>query len=266
MATTKNTRPVIIITGASRGVGADTARWLAKRGAAVTLVARTASGLGRVAADVASLGGDALVISADVSSAEACRDIVAAAIERFGRLSALVNNAGILEPLEKIADSDPGAWRYNLEVNLMGPVFLSMAAVAELRHCKGRIVNVSSGAAEHVIAAAGAYCTAKAGLNHFTRVLAAEEPAVTAVAVRPGVVDTDMQATLRRQGPGKMPKEQAAYYLDLKSEGRLEPPAVPARAIAWLALHAPEKWSGAYMSYDDPQISVPALAVFGPSL
>ena len=266
MTTTINTQPVIIITGASRGVGADIARWLAKNGAAVTLSARTAPGLHRVAADVASLGGDSLVIPADVSSAEACREITAATIERFGRLDALVNNAGILEPLEKIINSDPEAWRYNIDVNLTGPVYMSMAAVAELRLRKGRIVNVSSGAAEHVIQAAGAYCTAKAGLNHFTRVLAAEEPDITAIAVRPGVVDTDMQVILRRQGPEKMPKEQADYYLDLKTDGRLEPPYVPARAIAWLALNAPEEWSGAYMNYDDPQISKPALEVFGPSL
>ena len=266
MTTTINTQPVIIITGASRGVGTDIARWLAKTGAAVTLVARTAPGLHRVAADVASLGGDSLVISADVSSAEACSKITAETIERFGRLDALVNNAGILEPLEKISDSDPEAWRYNIDVNLTGPAYMYMAAVSELRLRKGRIINVSSGAAEHVIQAAGAYCAAKAGLNHFTRVLAAEEPDITAIAVRPGVVDTDMQVMLRRHGPEKMPKEQAAYYLDLKTEGRLEPPYVPARAIAWLALNAPAEWSGAYMNYDDPQISIPALEAFGPSL
>jgi NAD(P)-dependent dehydrogenase (short-subunit alcohol dehydrogenase family) len=266
MTTTINTQPVIIVTGASRGVGSDIARWLAKSGAAVTLVARTDSGLHRVADDVVSLGGDSLVIPADISSADTCREITAATIERFGRFDAIINNAGILEPLEKISDANPDAWRYNIDVNLAGPVYMCMAAVSELRLRKGRIVNVSSGAAEHVIQAAGAYCTAKAALNHFTRVLAAEEPNVTAIAVRPGVVDTDMQVMLRKQGPRKMPKEQAAYYLDLKTEGRLEPPHVPARAIAWLATYAPDEWSGAYMNYDDPQISMPALEVFGPSL
>ena len=140
---------------------------------------------------------------------------------------------------------------------------MSMAAIPELRDQNGRIVNVSSGAAHHVIVAASAYCAAKAALNQFSRVLAAEELDLTVIAVRPGVVDTRMQELLRSEGPGKMPPEQAAYYTDLHTAGRLEPPHVPARAIAWLALHAPHEWSGAFMNYDDPQIVEPALAAFG---
>jgi hypothetical protein len=75
-----------------------------------------------------------------------------------------------------------------------------------------------------------------------------------------------MQELLRSEGPAKMPPEQAAFYRDLKTAGHLEPPQVPARAIAWLALHAPREWSGDFISYDDPQISEPALAAFGERL
>ena len=102
----------------------------------------------------------------------------------------------------------------------------------------------------------------KAALNHFTRVLAAEESAITVLAVRPGVVDTPMQAYIRDRGPHVMPPEQIAYYTNLKERGELEPPEIPGRAIAWLALHAPEAFSGEFLDYDDPRISRPAIDFF----
>jgi NAD(P)-dependent dehydrogenase (short-subunit alcohol dehydrogenase family) len=125
---------------------------------------------------------------------------------------------------------------------------------------------VSSGAANLALETASAYCTAKAALNHFTRILAAEEPELTALAVRPGVVDTDMQAFLRSEGPRTMPHDQAAYYRQLKDRGELEPPEIPARSIAWLALYAPPEFSGMFLVYDDPRIRGAALEVFGERL
>ena len=89
---------------------------------------------------------------------------------------------------------------------------------------------------------------------------------MTALAVRPGVVDTDMQADLRNQSDNAMPAEQIAYYRQLKEQGELEPPEVPGRAIAWLALHAPHEFSGQFLDYDDPRISRPARDVFGDDL
>jgi NAD(P)-dependent dehydrogenase (short-subunit alcohol dehydrogenase family) len=256
-------KPVVIVTGASRGVGAAAARWLAGAGTAVTLIARSQEGLHHEAEAIDRSGGDCLSVKGDVSDPHFCRSAVEKTLARFHRLDALVNNAGTVEPLTKVADARPTDWHYNVAVNLLGPVYMSMAAIPELRVRNGRIVNVSSGAAHHVIAAASAYCAAKAALNQFSRVLASEEPDLTVIAVRPGVVDTRMQELLRSEGPVKMPPEQAAFYRDLKTAGRLEPPQVPARAIAWLALHAPHEWSGDFMNYDDPQIAEPAFAAFG---
>jgi NAD(P)-dependent dehydrogenase (short-subunit alcohol dehydrogenase family) len=125
---------------------------------------------------------------------------------------------------------------------------------------------VSSGAANLALESISAYCTAKAALNHFTRVLAVEEPELTALAVRPGVVDTDMQTFIRQEGPRAMPPDQADYYRQLKDRGELEPAAIPARSIAWLALYAPREFSGRFLDYDDDRISKPALEVFGESL
>ena len=258
--------PVVIVSGASRGLGAATARWLAKAGAAVTLFARSADALAAVAKDVQQRGGAALVCKGDVSDAGACQTAVGKTLERFGRLDAVVNNAGIVEPLAPVSGSEVDRWQYNIAVNLLGPFYLIRAAISALREQSGRIVNVSSGAATTSVENASAYCAAKAALNHFSRVLAAEEPRLTIVAVRPGVVDTQMQDIIRQKGAGVMSAEQLGYYQNLKAGGQLEKPEVPGRAIAWLALHGPRDFSGQFLDYDDPRISRPALAVLGEKL
>lgn len=254
---------VVIVTGASRGIGAATARWLGSVGTSVNLVARSADALQSVAEDVMKLGGRAITTVADVADPDACGLVVERTVEVFGRIDAIVNNAGMVEPLGDLAHTDPTHWKRCIEVNLMGPVQLSRSALGELRTRGGRIVNISSGAATTPIHGASAYCASKAALNHLTRILALEEPSVVVVAVRPGVVDTAMQAILREKGSGGLPPEQVAYYRNLKEEGRLEPARVPGRSIAWLALHASASLSGTFVSYDDPQIAGAAAELFG---
>jgi len=217
-------------------------------------VARSEKTLRAVETEILEKGGRVMVIRADVADLEACRRIVEKSLSRWGCLDALVNNAGVLGPLARTTDSDPSAWLTTLKVNVMGPYQLARAALPALRKNTGRIVNVSSGAATTPLAAAGAYCVSKAALNHFSRILSVEEPAVTSVAVRPGVVDTPMQTSLRQTAPSVMPKDLADYYQELKMSGKLEPPGIPARSIAWLALHAPLDWSGRFLNYDDPDI------------
>ena len=231
---TNTNTPVVIVTGASRGLGASVARWLAKARAAVTLISRSEDRLNDVAGEIRLLGGNPLVFKADVSSSDACRSAVEHTLDRFGRIDALVNNAGIIQPISSVAHTKPDQWRYNIEVNLMGPFYMIQAAISYLRRQNGRIVNVSSGAANRVLENVSAYCAAKAALNHFTRVLAEEEPDLTAVTVRPGVVDTDMQATIRNEGLNAMTEEQVAYYLQLKANGKLEPQTDRIRFALWL--------------------------------
>lgn len=255
--------PVVIVTGASGGVGEAVACWLAGKRASIVLVARTGASLGPVAKKVEEIGGSPLVAPMDVSNPESCKAVVNKTVRRFGRIDGLVNNAATVQPLARTGDADPDAWAYNINVNLLGPFFMARFALEEIRRSHGRIVNVSSGAANIAIAAAGAYCAAKAALNQFTKVLAGEEPEVTCVAVRPGVVDTRMQEDLRRDGLAVMPGHQHAYYRQLKSDGKLEHPAIPGRSIAWLALHAPKNFSGRFLDYDDPMIMNPAVSVFG---
>ena len=257
-----HTPTVAIVTGASRGLGAAVAVLLARLGAAVTITARSEAALMSVAREIREDGGQVLPLAADVASPEDCRRVVSETLARWKGLNALVNNAGTFEPVSPVGLSSVRAWHAALGVNLLGPYMLARYALDGLRRRHGRIINVSSGAAERVIPGASAYCAAKAGLNHFTRVLAAEEPDIVAVAVRPGMVDTGMQALIRRQGPPAMPDDTVAFYKDAHRAGKLLPPDTPAMAIAWLARFAPAAWSGTFLDHDDPRIALPAARVF----
>lgn len=253
-----NAAPVVIVTGASRGIGAAIVNRLRQVRATVVAVARS-SNAAESAKGRASHGDRVHPIAAEIADPGACADVVTETLDTFGRLDALVNNAGILEPVSRIADADPEAWHYNLAVNLLGPFYLSRAAIPHLRPVGGRIVNISSGAAVKAIQGWSAYCVAKAALTHFTRQLAAEEPAVISVALRPGVVDTAMQQLIRRAGPSVMTPDKSAYFQALKDRGELLAPEIPARAAAWLALSAPADLSGAFIDFDDPRLAA-ALA------
>lgn len=115
---------VIIVTGASPGLGAAVACWLGITGAGVTLMARSGEKLRRIAKEVNRLGGESLIYVADVSDPKACCNAVQKTLDRFRRLDALVNNAGIVQPIASIAQADPDRWRYNVDVNFIGPFYL----------------------------------------------------------------------------------------------------------------------------------------------
>lgn len=253
---------VIIVTGASQGLGAAVTHCLFGLGAIVVLVARSKENMENQVSSLPPNLNRALVVPTDITDPEACRHVVDVTMAQYGRIDGLVNNAGVVGPVATIENADLEQWRHNLSVNLFGAFYLIHYTLPALKARRGRIVNVSSGAAHHAIAAASAYCVAKAALNHLNQVLSVETPQVTAVAIRPGVVDTPMQSQIRREGPGAMPADQVDYYQALKRRGQLEPPSVPARAIAWLALHAPESWSGRFVNYDDQEI-VTALTEHG---
>jgi NAD(P)-dependent dehydrogenase (short-subunit alcohol dehydrogenase family) len=246
--------PTILISGASRGLGAAAARVAAQMGANVALMARSADDLSTVAQDVRDAGGQALAIVGDVSWATDCQRSVAETIKAFGQLDALVNNAGMLHPIGPIIDADPEEWQRNLAVNLLGPFHLTQVALPHLRRTSGRVINVSSGAAMKAVPGWAAYCAAKAALNHFTRILAEEESGITAIAFRPGAMDTTMQATIRLEGATGMPEDLYTYYVRRYEEGQLLPPEVPGCALTVLAFHAPHEWSGSFLPWNQEDV------------
>lgn len=122
-------------------------------------------------------------------------------------------------------------------------------ALPELRKAKGRIVFTSSGAATAAVSTWGAYGSSKAALNHLALTLSVEEPDVTTVSIRPGVVDTEMQRQLREVHHKAMEKQDAERFFTLHKEGNTLKPEQPGNVMARLVLDAPKEISGKFIMY-----------------
>jgi NAD(P)-dependent dehydrogenase (short-subunit alcohol dehydrogenase family) len=196
---------VAIVTGGGRGLGRAMTLGLAGAGAAVVATAARERGeVERVAAEAAKAGAPDGVIAmlADVTREDDCARVVAAALERFGRLDVLVNNAGISRVIPH-ADLDaaiPDVWHELYEVNVVAPFRLVSEAQSALRDAAARgrpgcVVNVSSHAGVRPKGASIPYAATKAALNHVTRLLAVSlAPDIRVNAVAPGLVDTPLTA------------------------------------------------------------------------
>jgi 3-oxoacyl-[acyl-carrier protein] reductase len=239
------TGKVIIVTGASRGIGAAAAGALAHEGAAVMLAARDGAMAGKVADGIAAAGGRAHAIACDVSDYAAVERLVTETEGRFGEVSALINNAGVIEPIATIADSDPAEWARNIEINLTGAYNPIRALLPRMiKAGGGTIVNVSSGAAIRPLDGWSAYCSGKAGLAMLTRAIMLENTAngIRVFGFQPGTTDTDMQVTIRASGinmVSKIPREN------------LTPVAHPAAAIVYLCTPAADDLNGQEFSLRD---------------
>jgi 3-oxoacyl-[acyl-carrier protein] reductase len=190
---------VAIVTGGSRGIGAEIGARLAEDGAAVVVSGRDADRLQRAVRDLEARGGAALGIAADAASREDCERLVSAARQHFGRIDILVNNAGVThdELLIRMKDED---WDRVIEVNLRGAFMMTRAVSKALVRQKhgGRIINITSTAGAMGNAGQTNYSAAKAGLIGFTKASARELAhwSILVNAVAPGLIETDMTATL----------------------------------------------------------------------
>jgi NAD(P)-dependent dehydrogenase (short-subunit alcohol dehydrogenase family) len=186
---------VVVITGGSDGIGAELARQLAARdgaGLALGLAARDKDKLEQVAGQCAALGAQALAVPADVGDQAQCRRLVAAAVERFGHIDVLVNNAG--RSAHALFEDVPDlAWYEELmRINLWGSVWCTQAALPYLKASTGRIVAVSSLAGLVGVPGRTAYSASKFAMTGFFEALRAElkGAGVSVTIAYPGVVDT----------------------------------------------------------------------------
>lgn len=186
---------VAIVTGASSGVGVETAVKLAQLGAKVVInYARSREGAEQTLARVIEAGGEGLCVQADVSDNAQCVTLVRAAVDTFGQLDVLVNNAGTTtyvdhKALDQLSDE---IWEGTLGTNLMGPFYMTRAALPELiKSGGGEIVMTSSIAGLTTNGSSMAYCASKAALNSLTRTLAKAlgEHNVRVNAICPGLID-----------------------------------------------------------------------------
>jgi NAD(P)-dependent dehydrogenase (short-subunit alcohol dehydrogenase family) len=236
-----------VVTGASRGIGAVVADALAAEGARVSLFARDAAQLERVAQ---ALGTEnALAVPADVSDAAAVSRAFAAARARFGPVHILINNAGQAASA-KFVDTDPALWERIFAVNVTGTYLCTRAAVPDmLKAAFGRIVNIASIAGLRGAAYICAYVASKHAVIGLTRALALEYAArnLTVNAVCPGYVDTDIVrnaiANIRSK-TGRSESEALGALLATNPQRRLIEPREVAHAVLWLCRPGAESMTG----------------------
>jgi len=207
---------VFIVTGASKGIGFELSRQLRAKGNKVIGVART------VPVDVENF------IAADLAKTEGIAELMDSLIDENHETAisfTLINNAGMVDPIGLIGSVSAEEMTAAMTVNLTAPMILSNAFIAKLKDFKGtkRIVNISSGAGRNPYEGWGTYCTTKAGLDHFSRVVALEqanvEYPVDIVSIAPGIIDTGMQETIRASNEEAFPLLK--HFIDYKERGAL---------------------------------------------
>ena len=222
------------ITGASRGIGEAAARYLVQCGSNVVLCARTGSDINRIASE---LGDSALAIECDVSQYPQVKDAIAQAVNHFGGINLLVNNAGTIDPIARLEDSDPDSWSRVVDINLKGVYHCMHAVHPVMQDSGGVIVNISSGAAGNALEGWSHYCATKAGVLALTRCGHKEwaHQGIRVVGLSPGTVATNMQESIRDSGINPVS--------DLDWEAHISPDWV-AQAIAWLTQDNAQEYAG----------------------
>ena len=186
---------VVMITGASRGLGRALTLACAEEGANLVITSRSAESFEPVAEEAEGTGVEVLAIPADISRSTHVERLVDAAVERFGRIEVLINNAGLLGPRVPIEEYPEDEWRKVLEANLTGPFLLTKAVIPYMPE-GGSIVNITSGVSIEGRPRWGAYSVSKFGLEGLTQILAAEleEHGIRVNSVDPGSMRTEMRA------------------------------------------------------------------------
>lgn len=209
-----------LVTGAGRGIGRAVAKALAREGAHVTAVSRTASELESLVREIQADGGRAYAFPADLTHAAECDRAVAAAADKGGGLRILVNNAG-LGGFASVAETSDELWEGILALNLTAVFRLTRAALPHLGKQGGHVFMVSSLAGQNPIAGMAAYCASKAALDHFAACLMLEvrQQGIKVTTLAPGSVDTDFgrggPVGLGRASWKLAPEDLAQTVLDL---------------------------------------------------
>lgn len=215
-----------LITGASRGIGAETARHLAKLGMNVVLAARSEQAISEIAQGI---GKNALAIPGDVGSFDAVERMVQGAVDAFGHLDLVVNNAGLIDPIARIDESDPEAWSTVIDVNVKGVYYAYRSAIpVMLKQNSGTIINISSGAATGALEGWSHYCASKAAVLSLTKCGHKEfgDKSIRVIGLSPGTVATEMQVQIKASGVNPVSQLDPSVHI---------PASYVAKAIAFLA-------------------------------
>ncbi len=235
----------VLVTGASRGIGAAAGRAFADAGANVALVARTTDAIAELAGEI---GEKALAIPCDVSRHAEVEAAIDATARTFGGLDVLINNAGVIEPIGHLAETDVEAWARTIDINLKGVMYGMRAAMpGMIAQGHGTIINISSGAAHGPVEGWSAYCSSKAGVYMLTRMgdKEAREKGLRIMGLSPGTVATDMQREIKASGIN--PVSQLDWSTHIPAEW-------PAQALLWMCTDAADNYLGTDISLREDDI------------
>lgn len=229
---------VAIITGAGRGLGRASALEMAREGAHLVILSRTAPDIEATSRMVEELGGKALSLKADISRQKDVEEAVDKARSHFGKIDILMNNAAVTGPVKPLYEVDEQDWDICMDINVKGSFLFSKAVIPHMiRQKRGKIINVTSGLGVMAMSLFGGYSIAKAGIIHLTRILAEElKPHNIQVnGLDPGMMDTRMQEDLRNLGPEVLGDAIYAQFSGYKEKGLLKPPERVAKLAVFLA-------------------------------
>jgi len=239
------TGKTVLITGASRGIGEATARLFAQKGANVVLTARSEAAIDEIALDI---GEKAMAVACDVSKYGDVRNAVEHAVGRFGGIDILIGNAGVIEPVAMLAESDPDDWGHAIDINLKG-VYHGMRAVMPrmIKQGHGTIITISSGAAHNALEGWSHYCASKAGAAMMTKAAHVEGAAkgLRVMGLSPGTVATQMQREIKASGVNPVSAMNWEDHI---------PAEWPARTLLWMCSEAADAHLGQELALRDEDL------------
>ncbi len=235
----------IVISGASRGIGASAAREFASQGANVVLLARSTEALQTLADEI---GEKALALACDVADYAAVEAAFQRASTHFGSLDVLICNAGMIEPIARLEHAEPADWAQLINVNITGVFNMMRAGLPHLKAAGGgAVLTIGSGASQRPLEGLSAYCTSKAGAAMLTQALHLEEGenGIRVMGLSPGTVATQMQREIKVSGIN--PVSQLAWEDHIPAEW-------PARTLLWMLSADADEFIGTEVSLRDENI------------
>ncbi|WP_262060750.1 SDR family NAD(P)-dependent oxidoreductase [Streptomyces sp. STR69] len=239
----------VIVTGAGSGIGRATALAFAAAGAKVVVADLNADGAEAVVKEMEQAGGTAVAVTGDLSEQAVVDEVTATAVERFGGVDVLVNNAGIMDRMSALADVADAEWERVIRVNLTAPFLLTRAVLPHMLAAgRGAIVNTASEAGFRGSAAGAAYTASKHGVVGLTKSLAVmyRKQGIRANAIAPGGTATNISVDADRTALG--PAALGPHFVNV---GRVAQPEEQAAAIVFLASDAASNINGVILPVDD---------------